>query len=209
MKAKSLFFPVAIATGMFLGACQDNGKNSQAGNEEKVLENGNYQVNKNKSTVAWTGEMVKVYKHSGIVDLKETQLEIENGEIKGGTFVVDLTTMVATDNNYNEKEGSTPGKLIDHLRSSDFFYVEKYPTASFKIEKTEGPTVYGTLTVKGISNQEKIEKIQVQNNDNSKNIKGTLVFDRKKYDVSWDHPMQDMVLSNDVEVDINLFLEKE
>lgn len=42
-------------------------------------------------------------------------------------------------------------KRDDHLRSSDFFDAQKFPTATFKMTKQDKNKIYGDLTIKGIT----------------------------------------------------------
>jgi len=69
---------------------------------------------------------------------------------------LDMTSI--SDEDITDKEGN--GKLIGHLKSADFFNVEKYPTAKFEIGKMTPNTkavgkdnynVTGKLTIKGIT----------------------------------------------------------
>jgi len=89
--------------------------------------------------------------HEGTVGLKSGNMEVLDGVLQSGSFVVDLTSMKNTDIK-SEKYGQ---KLIDHLSSSDFFDVEKFPTASFVITtvtvQEKGLLVVGDLTIKGVT----------------------------------------------------------
>jgi polyisoprenoid-binding protein YceI len=129
---------------------------------------------------------------------------MKDGQITGGSFIADMSTMVPTDKNYNPEEGSTPEKLVGHLSSDDFFAVEQFPTAKFEIKNVVENTATGMLTVRGITNEEKVENITMAQEGDKVRITGDLVFDRKKYDISWDSPMKDRVLSNDIELKIEL-----
>ena len=153
------------------------------------------------STVEWKGQMLKMYSHEGTIALKEASLLMADGKLAGGTFVVDMTTITPTDDNYNPAEGKTAEKLVGHLSSPDFFDVANHPTASFEIKTVNENSAVGTLTVRGKTGEETIENITT-NEDGT--ISGTLTFNRKNYDVAFDHPMKEMVLSNDVELNITL-----
>ena len=82
-------------------------------------------------------------------------------------------------------------KLVNHLKSDDFFSVEKFPTATLKITEVKSHKsekndanylVKGNLTIKGITNP--IE-FAVKADKTEKGIMGsaTMVVDRSKYDV--------------------------
>ncbi len=107
-------------------------------------------VNAEKSTVTW-----KAYKvtgsHTGTVDLNSGALMFEDGALVGGEFSVNMTTLTATD-----LEGDSRAKLVGHLKSDDFFSVEKYNESNlvFTGIKATGKNSYevtGDLTIKGIT----------------------------------------------------------
>ena len=89
--------------------------------------------------------------HNGTVALKTGGLLVDNGDLKGGEFIVDLTTIT----NLDMKGSEGAGKLEGHLKSADFFDVEKYPTAKFVISKVEdkGDKIHvtGNLTLKDVT----------------------------------------------------------
>jgi polyisoprenoid-binding protein YceI len=152
----------------------------------------------------WAGTMLGVYTHEGTLDLTSASLSVEDGMITGGNFTADMKSMVATDENYNPEEGSTKEKLIGHLSSADFFDVENFPTASFVITSVEGDMLMGNMTIRGITHEEEVKDISVKKDGDMVKLIGHMNIDRKKYDVSWDSPMQEMVLSDDMELKIVL-----
>ncbi|AWV98156.1 YceI family protein [Arcticibacterium luteifluviistationis] len=174
--------------------------------ESAVLEDGTVNLDLAASSVEWTGVMLGVKEHTGNVTITEGSVDITGGAVSGGNFVIDLTSIVPTDTVYDEK--STKEKLVGHLSSPDFFNVEVFPTATFEITGAEGTTVTGNLTVRGITNEETVENVEIITVGDVTNITGNLTFDRKKYDVSFDVPVKDMVISNDIQLSINLVAAK-
>lgn len=160
-------------------------------------------VDVEKSTVKWNAAKV-TGKHHGTVDLKEATLEFDNGTLVGGNFVVDMTSIVNED-----LEGSYKAKLEGHLKSDDFFGVEKYPTASFTITDVEMTSagmykVTGDLTIKGITNPISFDA-SVKDNQAS----ATLTVDRSKYNVrygsnSFFDNLGDKAIYDDFDLTINL-----
>lgn len=198
----SLIFFVAL----IFASCNQSGKNNKAAstqNDQKV-EIENVTINPEQSRVVWEGTMLGVYSHDGTLDLTQADIEMKNGKINGGSFTADMNSMVATDDNYNPEEGSTPEKLIGHLKSPDFFDVENYPVANFVITGSDGNKVMGNMTIRGITHEETVENVTMTKEDGQVKITGDMVIDRKKYDVSWDSPMEDRVLSNDLDLEIHL-----
>jgi polyisoprenoid-binding protein YceI len=60
------------------------------------------------------------------------------------------------------------------------------------------------LTIRGKTNEETVENVMVTKEGDNVKITGEMTVDRKKYDVSWDSPVQDRVLSDDMELAIIL-----
>ena len=205
MKMNKLIYVMALAGGIFLSSCSGTAENKTADSTTEKSESiSSVVINPAVSKVLWKGEMLGVYTHSGIVKLTQADIKMKDGNIQGGSFTVDMKSMIPTDDNYKPEEGSTKEKLVGHLSSADFFDVENFPTAKFEISEVNGNTASGKLTVRGITNDEKVENIAINEVDGKVIISGELVFDRKKYDVAWDSPMKDMILSNDIVVNVEL-----
>ena len=107
------------------------------------IKDGNYVVNNAESKVIWNGKKV-TGEHMGTVAIKSGNLEIVNGNLTGGSFQIDMTTITSTD-----LEGEYLQKLNGHLKSDDFFGVENFPTATFIITKVEANGANGKYKVTG------------------------------------------------------------
>jgi polyisoprenoid-binding protein YceI len=207
MKTRKLFIPAILAFALIATSCMQGTKeetaDTSADDKTSTMISG-VTINPEKSTVFWSGTMLGIYTHTGTLNLTNADLTLKDGKITGGSFTADMTTMVATDENYNPEEGSTPERLIGHLSSDDFFAVETYPAATFKITGSEGNTVSGMLSIRGKTHAEKVENVEMMKEGEQVKITGDMTFDRKKYDVSWDSPVQDRVLSGDIKLKIEL-----
>lgn len=93
-----------------------------------------YKADLQKSSVKWIGTK-PTGRHNGNIMLKEGTVNVENNNIQSGSFVIDLNTMAAYDD-----DGKSNAKLQDHLKSADFFEVEKYGTATFDITSVQAGT---------------------------------------------------------------------
>ncbi|GGG95933.1 lipid-binding protein [Polaribacter pacificus] len=116
--------------------------NKEVKKEAVVLTNN---VDTENSVLLWKGEK-PTGTHNGTVKLKEGALALEDGALTAGEFVINMSTIVDAD-------GS--GRLEGHLKSADFFDVEKYPTSKFvitSVENKEGKlAVTGNLTIKDVT----------------------------------------------------------
>ncbi len=107
------------------------------------IEDGVYAISIDDSQIHW-----KAYKvtgqHDGIVNLSSGELEIEDGNLVGGNFVADMTSIDVQD-----LSGEKKGKLEGHLKSPDFFGVEKHPKAMFEITESFPVGSSGKYRIKG------------------------------------------------------------
>lgn len=132
-----------------------------------------------KSKVVWKGYKV-TGSHEGTIAIKSGSLTFDNSKLTGGEFVIDMTTINTTD-----LQGGGKDKLDGHLKSDDFFGVEKYPTAKllFKKVTASGKNAYnvtGDLTIKGKTNPITFT-ISIYGNKATASLK----VDRTKYDVRY------------------------
>lgn len=137
------------------------------------------EIKTDKSSVTWKGYKV-TGSHYGTVDIESGFLTFDNGKLTGGEFVVDMTTIVT-----NDLEGEYKGKLEGHLKSDDFFGVEKHPTAkmTFTKVKSTGKNSYqvtGDLTIKDITAPVTFD-LSVYGNKATANVK----IDRTVYDIRY------------------------
>ncbi|RZA06424.1 MAG: YceI family protein, partial [Proteobacteria bacterium] len=76
------------------------------------------------SKVTWEGKKKIGDAHHGELTVKSGKLIVANGKLTGGDFEVDMTSLKVSD---LTDEGMNK-KLTGHLRSDDFFSVDKHPT---------------------------------------------------------------------------------
>ncbi|HLN20950.1 MAG TPA: YceI family protein [Bacteroidales bacterium] len=136
-------------------------------------------ANTEKTAIVWFAEKV-TGDHKGTVNLKSGWIDFTDNRIKGGEFVVDMSTIKDADNNQ---------KLESHLKSEDFFGVEKYPTAKLVLKEST-PFEKGTATVKGeLTIKDKTEPVEfkaaLQNKDDGLWFFTNLTVDRTKYNVRY------------------------
>lgn len=104
-----------------------------------------YAVDIESSSIKWKG-----YKptgsHHGTINFSEGNIDLKGSKIKGGNFKVDMTSL---------KDADGSKRLEGHLKSADFFEVEKFPVSSFEITGTntnDGQLfVNGNITIKGVT----------------------------------------------------------
>lgn len=173
--------------------------------DEDKITDGTYVVDVDNSKVNWKGTMIGVYSHTGTLNFNKGKMSVRNGNIEGGKLEVDMTSMKPTDENYEpEEEGKSKEDLVNHLKSDDFFLVSEYPAASFVIVEVSGNTVTGEMTIRGNTNKIKVNGVEIHKHGDGIHIQGSAVLDRQKYDVKFSHPMEEMVLSDDLEIEFDI-----
>ena len=132
-----------------------------------------------KSKVTWKGYKV-TGSHEGTIALQSGTLKFEADVLVGGEFVIDMTSITNVD-----LQGEYKDKLEGHLKSDDFFGVEKFPIATlvFKNVEVAGKNSYkvtGDLTIK-----EKTNPVIFDFSVYGSKANATLKIDRSKYDVKY------------------------
>lgn len=145
--------------------------------------------------------------HFGTIKLKSGNLLFNGNEISGGSFVIDMSSLDAEDMNDDKKMKKT---LETHLKSDDFFDIEKFPVSTFQIksvkktnDKTYNYQINGTLTIKGISKNISFPVKVSQNNTVFTITSAKFTFNRKNFGLRY-NIFEDMIISNDVEMNINI-----
>ncbi len=166
-----------------------------------------------KSQIEWKGKKI-TSSHNGTIDIASGNLEIKNKEIVGGEFVIDMNSIVCLDienSNYNLK-------LVNHLKSEDFFNIEKFPTSKIVIKKVVKlkendkkwtHNIYADLTIKGIT-KEIIFSSKIEVDANSiVTAYAEFTVDRSQYDVEFGSTtffpnLADKAIENDMYFKVNL-----
>ena len=141
---------------ILLTGCANNKESATDNQQIKTtktsnINKGDYIVNKDLSTIKWTGKEITTKSHYGILDLKEGSIYVNNDGIISGKVVIDMNSI-----NCLDMSGRGKNKLEGHLRSDDFFGVNSYPEANLIFTSWSvnnlGKILYkGDLTIKNIT----------------------------------------------------------
>lgn len=150
-----------------------------------------------ESKIEWIGKKV-TGQHNGTIQLKSGEVLLSGKKVVGGTFVVDMPTIKVLD-----LEGEWKDKLEGHLKSDDFFGVDKFKEAKFVIKKVQGNKVTGDLTIKGKTIAHTFN-LKVTGNS----ISGTINVDRTKYDIrygskSFFNDLQDKAIDDEFQLKLD------
>ncbi len=143
-----------------------------------------YSVNKSLSKVKWEAKKV-TGKHDGTIAFDNGTLTLKDNKIAGGTFVIDMKSIVCTD---LTDEGSNK-RLVGHLWSDDFFSVEKFNQSKLVVNKVEqksgnGYRFYGELTIKDITKPIEFDA-QVNVASGKVTANGVMTINRALYDIKY------------------------
>lgn len=196
----------SIASSCTGGSNSNNAKESSVNTEPAEVE-ATFLINTEKSVVAWRGEVAGVYGHNGLINIENGTFTVAGGKITGGEVVIDMTSIQPLDTASYIASGKTPMDLVNHLSTGDFFLVDDFPTSSFVVKSHKGNQLIGDLTIRGNINEETIELSTLEISEDGLIGEGTLVFDRQKYEVSWEHYIQDYILSDDISITLSVIAE--
>lgn len=174
-----------------------------------VMGQDQYKADTESSLINWKG-FKPTGEHYGTVKVKSGSFTIQNKKIVAGEFEIDMNSIIdldmAADSEYN-------AKLVGHLKSDDFFGVEKYPVAIFKVTSTEAKgdqtLIKGDLTIK-----EKTHPVSflatISMDGNQLTLKSdTFKVDRSKYDIifkskSFFSDLGDQFIDDDMELSVHV-----
>jgi polyisoprenoid-binding protein YceI len=146
---------------------------------------GAYAVVVGESSIGWMGTKVGGKKHTGTMALKSGSISMDGANLIGGEMIIDMRSLSNTDLN-----GESKTKLEGHLKSDDFFGVEKHPEAKFVVKSATAKDnvnyeVNGELTIKGITKPAKANLVIAKNGDAGVSVGGALTFNRADFDVRY------------------------
>lgn len=156
------FFLFSMAVALLAASCtKPEGEKAEIAEAQDAaaLVGGTYSADTAASIINWEGAKPGST-HTGTIQLAEGTFAVEDGAITGGSFLIDMNTIVDTD-----LEGDYKAGLEAHLKGTatgkedDFFNVAKYPTSKFEITSVtalEGDSlntheISGNLTLKDIT----------------------------------------------------------
>lgn len=155
-----------------------------------------YTVNVAESSIGWVGAKV-TGDHTGGFNKWEGTISAKDGKVQKLEFTVDTASIF-----------SDSDKLTEHLKSADFFDVEKFPEAKFvSTEVVEKPgvlktedgkeiklthTVTGNFTVRGVSKSVTFP-VAIQTSDDSVKAQTQFTFKRFDFDIAYKGKADDLI----------------
>ena len=171
-----------------------------------------YQIDQKESLITWKGSMKisAAEKHVGTVSISKAELWVENNQLVGGDFQIDMNSMEYGD----KKDKNTP---IKHLKSEDYFDVKRFPFASIEITKVDSLSdktfqITGYLTIKSVSHIVSFPAtIAIQNG--MLNASAKLTIDRTQWGINYRSgkfydQIADQTVSDEIDFEIKIVAKK-
>ncbi len=160
------------------------------------------------SNIDWKGRKV-TGAHNGTIAIKEGTLVLNDGNLTGGKFTVDTTSIKILD----VTDPATNAQFAGHLASDDFFSSEQYPEALFVITSTEQSTkntyiINGNLTIKGVTHPVSFEA-ELNINGDTLTTTGKMIIDRTLYGMKFRSgnffkDLGEVLIYNDFELNVSI-----
>jgi polyisoprenoid-binding protein YceI len=219
MKTKTSFLFLASAMAVLIACNSETSTDAATTTAEQVASSTDgttYAVDTTSSKLEWFAAK-QTGKHNGEFSIQDGNLVVNNGQLTGGTFDINIAALAV-----NDLQGEDKGKLEGHLKSPDFFQVDKFPEAKFEITKvTEAdssvvPTlpgathlISGNLTLKD-STKNVTFPAKVSLDDSKVSAQADFVIDRTNWGLSYKGPNnpQDWFIKKEVNLKLDLVAER-
>jgi len=203
-----------VAIAVVLVSCKNESKEVKTTEAENAAEaqatSTKYLANAETSLIEWIGSKPTGSKHNGTINLESGVFTVNNGKLESGTFLIDMNSIVNLDIPADKKGNAN---LVGHLKSADFFDVEKFPSAAFEVtglEEVDGKTMLsGNLKMKDIENNITIP-VSLSGEGNNFTINSeTFTIDRSKWNVQYNSGsffdnLGDKLINDDIELKITV-----
>lgn len=183
---------VAILSGG-LSAWREAGlpvEKGEADISELVPADGSYRIDPENSRLEWIGRNLS-NRHFGRIDIQEGDLVISGGRLSAGSIVLDMNTI----SNMDLQDPAWRDMLITHLKSDDFFGVERFPVASLTLtgwEEQEGGSseapiglATGDLAIRDVTRRVSFPAIVAPQPDGSIKAHAAFDIDRTLWNVNY------------------------
>jgi len=183
---------VRVLAGGLAGWCAAGYPVEEAGAPlpEPVLRDGTYRLDPAASVLEWTGRNFN-NRHYGRIPFTGGEIVISGGELRRGEITLDMTGI----SNLDLQDETYRKMLVSHLKSDDFFAVDRYPVASIAISGwqpvagatpgTPDHTVEGELTIKGVTRQIAFPAALSLQEDGSLKAQAAFDIDRTAWNITY------------------------
>jgi rhodanese-related sulfurtransferase len=157
---------------------------------EVTLKDGTYHIDTENSRLEWIGRNLN-NRHFGRINILKGELFVVDGRPSTGTIVLDMHSI----SNLDLLDPVYHDMLIRHLKSDDFFGVERFPTASLTLTSWEARSgappeapsgiAKGDLTIKDVTRSISFHAIVAPQQDGGVKIHAAFDIDRTLWNVCY------------------------
>ncbi|MEI6820476.1 MAG: YceI family protein [Bacteroidota bacterium] len=171
-----------------------------------------YKADLTNSKITWIGKKI-TGEHNGTIALASGEFVVDKDMLSKAKFEIDMNSIKdldLTDEGYK-------AKLEGHLKSDDFFGVDKFPKATFVIDKATKimkgiTTIKGKLTIKGVTQAIEFKSV-ISNTPDGYKIWANVTVDRTKFGLkygsgSFFDNLGDKTIYDEFYLSLNLMLKK-
>lgn len=160
MKFKNYSLAFGLLAALTFTACKEDKKvESEVASVTTTTDGTVYAIDPATSNIEWKGyKVVKTdnTSHIGEIALENGDVTVKDGKLESGKFIGNMASINALD---LKDDAEQQTKLNGHLKSADFFDIEKFPTTTYEITKvSDAPAgsdyntvLDGNMTIKGIT----------------------------------------------------------
>ncbi len=155
---KKIIFTLSIFS-IILSACTDSGKKAETSDARKVevvedSKAANFNIIETESFINWkASHLGGIQPRFGKIKIKNANISASPDKIVSASFDIEMNSLTVE----SIEDPKQNKELTTHLKSSDFFNIEKYPVSRFQmteIKSTKGEynsVVTGNLTILDIT----------------------------------------------------------
>ncbi len=151
-----------------------------------------------KSKILWTGHAeIGSYAPSGTLNLLSGEAKIQDGKINSSLIIIDMKSM--------KQENA---HLLEHLKSEDFFDVDRFPISQIKINRIKDGVAFGTITIKNKS-KGLVCPVNIRREKDHLSVSGKVTIDRTQFGIIFNSGnffsgLGDKAIRNTFEVEFEL-----
>lgn len=204
---KNIFFFGLLALSLVTFTSCNKEKNTSVEAPQNTNATNILKIDTANSKIEWKG--FKIFKsentsHLGVIKFSQGELTtLADGVLVGATLTADMLSIENLD--LTDTESKT--KLENHLKSDDFFAVEKFPTAKIEIKNiipsNEGDynsILDGNLTIKNTTKPIKINANVVYNDQQVSIFTEPTELNRKDFNIEFQSPIENGIIKDEIEV---------
>ncbi len=211
MKNQTMKIAAILFLGLAIVSCK-NAKNETEATEAEavteVAEAAKFTADVEASNVTWKG-FKPTESHDGAIKISEGYIAMEGGKLSGGNFIIDMNSIT----NRDIESAEYNAKLVGHLKSADFFDVEKHPFGVFAITGVEDKDgkmmVKGNLSIKGIKKNIEFPATVAVDGDAVSFTSEAFTIDRIEWDIKYNsgkffEDLKDKLIKDDIELSFDV-----